>query len=55
MTARVIPSADAPTALPLNWNSIDWKKVVAHVRQLQLRIAKAFREDRVAEGGLIKA
>lgn len=47
MTAMVvIPLAGAPTAELPNWNSIQWKKVETNVRQLQMRIAKAFREGK---------
>lgn len=46
MTAKVLPLADAPLTSPLNWNTIDWKKAVVHVRQLQLRIAKAFQQGK---------
>ena len=43
MTAKGNPLADAPSTylLAFSWDSINWKEVVAHVRQLQLRIAKA--------------
>ena len=44
MTAMVTPLTGAPSTRPIDWNSIDWKKAVAHVRMLQMRIAKAFRE-----------
>jgi RNA-directed DNA polymerase len=46
MTAVDISSAGAPSTMQLNWNVIDWKKVIAHVRRLQMRIAKAFREGK---------
>ncbi|RDI41146.1 group II intron reverse transcriptase/maturase [Aquicella lusitana] len=46
MTAMVIPSAGAPSTLLFNWNTIDWKKVIAYVRRLQMRIEKAFREGK---------
>lgn len=36
----------APSTLQTDWKSIDWKKAVAHVRMLQMRIAKAFREGK---------
>jgi len=39
MTAKVLPLADASSARL--WNTIDWKKVVAQVRQLQMRITYA--------------
>lgn len=41
-----MPLTGAPSALLPKWNSIDWKKAVAHVRQLQMRIAKAYREGK---------
>ena len=43
MSAMVIPLAAMPIK---DWDSINWKKVVAHVRLLQMRIAKAFREGK---------
>jgi len=46
MTAVVLPSAGAPSTCPLTWNAVEWQKVVTHVRQLQIRIAKAFREKK---------
>ena len=46
MTAMAIPLAGAPSTVLPDWKTIDWKKVVAHVRQLQMRIAKAFREGK---------
>ena len=48
MTAKDNTLADAPLAyaLALNWDSIGWRSVVAHVRQLQLRIAKAFQQGK---------
>ncbi|MCE3239001.1 MAG: ltrA 3 [Gammaproteobacteria bacterium] len=46
MTVMAEPLTDAlPTMLP-TWASIDWKKTTAHVRQLQMRIAKAYREGK---------
>ena len=52
MTVMAKPLTDAlPTMLPL-WTSINWKKVTAHVRQLQMRIAKAYREGKL---GKVKA
>ena len=36
----------ARSACTNNWKSIDWKKVESHVKQLQLRIAKAIQEKR---------
>jgi RNA-directed DNA polymerase len=46
MTAMAIPLTGAPSSLQTDWKSIDWKKAVAHVRMLQMRIAKAFREGK---------
>jgi hypothetical protein len=45
MTATMATlSAGAPSTGVLTWDTINWQKVVAHVRQLQMRIAKAFRK-----------
>lgn len=46
MAALIKPSAGASSTSANDWKAIDWKKAVAHVRLLQLRIAKAFREGR---------
>lgn len=46
MTVMVMPLTGAPSAVELTWNAINWQKVNAHVRQLQMRIAKAYREGR---------
>lgn len=46
MTVMALPSTGALSAsLPL-WKTIEWKKATAHVRQLQIRIAKAYREGK---------
>ncbi len=45
MTAMVYPKAGASSACN-NWNAIDWQTAVAHVRRLQMRIAKAYREGK---------
>lgn len=47
MTAGVetLPAGASSTKL-LTWETIKWQKVEAHVRQLQMRIAKAFREGK---------
>ena len=42
MSARV-KSAGATSARCDDWDAIQWPKVIAHVRRLQMRIAKAFR------------
>lgn len=46
MTAKNLFSAGAPSTQELAWETIDWRKVKAHVHRLQLRIAKAFREGK---------
>jgi RNA-directed DNA polymerase len=46
MSAMALPLAGAPLTSSTDWKSIDWKKAVAHVRLLQMRIAKAFREGK---------
>lgn len=46
MTVMALPITGAlPTALP-KWTSINWKGMTAHVRRLQMRIAKAYREGK---------
>jgi RNA-directed DNA polymerase len=39
-------SAGAPSTMGSTWESIDWQQVTAHVRRLQMRIAKAFQEGK---------
>lgn len=46
MTARNISKAGASSANENEWKSIDWNSVISSVRQLQLRIAKAYREGK---------
>ena len=46
MTVMATPLTGAPSAIELTWDTINWQKVRAHVRQLQMRIAKAYREGR---------
>src|SRR3990167_1173018 len=46
MTAVTKSLAGAPSAPQLDWDAIEWRKVVKHVRQLQMRIAKAYREGK---------
>lgn len=41
----VYPKAGASSTYD-SWNVIDWQTAVAHVRRLQMRIAKAYREGR---------
>lgn len=43
MTAKGQPDAGAHSAVTL-WETINWKPIKAHVKQLQMRIAKAIRE-----------
>lgn len=42
MTAK----AGAPSACTITWDTIEWSKALAHVRQLQMRIAKAFQQGK---------
>jgi RNA-directed DNA polymerase len=46
MTAIAKLSAGAFPTTPPHWNTVDWYQVVADVRRLQMRIAKAFREGK---------
>ena len=46
MAAIVNLLAGAPSASSLTWETIVWSKVRVHVRRLQMRIAKAFREGK---------
>lgn len=46
MTARRISNAGAASANENEWKAIKWQPVVASVRRLQIRIAKAYREGR---------
>lgn len=46
MTAIAQLSAGASPSTPLEWDTINWCKISAHVRRLQMRIAKAFREGK---------
>lgn len=47
MTAKINSLADASsTPKQLNWDKLNWPKIVAHVRQLQMRIAKAFQSGK---------
>ncbi len=47
MTVVAQPSTGAPSPVqPSAWNAINWKKAEAYVRRLQMRIAKAFREEK---------
>lgn len=46
MTAMSNSLAGAPSASLPDWNAINWQEVVRHVRRLQMRIAKAYREGK---------
>lgn len=47
IAVRISPaSASSTSLLTLTWKNINWRKVVVHVRQLQMRIAKAYREGK---------
>ena len=46
MMARNISKASASSTNDNEWKSIDWNSVVASVRRLQMRIAKAYREGK---------
>jgi len=46
MTARVLPAAGAPFTYGLTWDSINWPQVKSNVKRLQMRIAKAYREEK---------
>jgi len=46
MAVMAMSLTGAPSAVELTWDAIIWQKVGAHVRQLQMRIAKAYREGR---------
>jgi len=46
MTVMAMPLTGAPSAVKLTWDAINWHKVGEHVRQLQMRIAKAYREGK---------
>lgn len=45
MTAEVLPMAGAASAREFDWNTIEWNLVEYHVYRLQMRIAKARREQ----------
>jgi len=42
MTVNAMSFTGAPSATELTWDAIHWQQVGAHVRQLQMRIAKAY-------------
>jgi len=43
MIVMAIPSAGATLASLPKWEAINWQTIMAQVRRLQFRIAKAFR------------
>ena len=45
MTAEVKPMTGASSTGKADWNSIEWETANQHVHRLQMRIAKARRED----------
>ncbi|MFO2970931.1 group II intron reverse transcriptase/maturase [Legionella pneumophila serogroup 10] len=46
MTVMAKPSTGALSTLLPTWKTIDWEKATTQVRQLQMRIAKAYREGK---------
>jgi len=46
MGKQMTASAGAPVDSAKKWASIDWNKARAEVRRLQMRIAKAVKEER---------
>jgi hypothetical protein len=46
MTAMAKIKAGAPLISAQTWGTIKWAQAMAEVRQLQMRIAKAIREER---------
>jgi RNA-directed DNA polymerase len=52
MTKRNKIQIGASSSCLQDWKAIDWQKVLAHVRRLQLRIAKAYQEGKY---GKVKA
>lgn len=46
MTPKLETLVGAPSAIPTNWETIDWSTVERKVRRLQMRIAKAMREGK---------
>ncbi len=52
MTAQVLPATGAPRARAQTWDTIQWNHAKTHVKRLQIRIAKAYREGKT---GKVKA
>lgn len=46
MTTKAKAKVGAPSTFKQQWDAIEWPHIEAHVRRLQMRIAKAFREKR---------
>src|SRR4051795_6388346 len=46
MTAMAKPLTGASSGQNINWDNIDWPTVYKEVRRMQMRIAKAIRENR---------
>jgi RNA-directed DNA polymerase len=46
MIAKANALASASSTYARSWDTIDWQTAKAHVRRLQMRIAKATREGR---------
>ncbi len=46
MTVTAMPLTGAPSASMLDWKTMNWDDVEAHVRRLQMRIAEAFRQGK---------
>lgn len=46
MTASSLSMTGAPSSSDRDWNQIDWQQARSQVRQLQMRIAKAVREEK---------
>ena len=46
MTVMAMPLTGAPSTSKLTWDAINWHPIEAHVRRLQMRITKAFREGK---------
>ena len=45
MTVMAMPLTGAPLTVELTWDAINWRRVISHVRQLQMRIAKVYHEN----------
>ena len=46
MTAQVLPATGAPRAREQTWDTTQWHHAKTHVKRLQMRIAKAYREGK---------